>query len=104
MSQIIPLQTIANQSFTIFLDGSNYDFTIKETNGVMSVNIVRDGEILQQGERAVAQGLLLPYKYQELGNFMFLTQNGELPFYTKFNSTQVLYYFSIDEISALTAT
>ena len=94
----INLQAVANQSLSIALDEQQYDLTIKETNGVMSVDFVRESITLQQGARAVAGTPLLPYRYQQNGNFIFITLNGELPYYTKFGISQSLIYASPSEL------
>lgn len=99
MSQIIPIQTMANQQFTVFLEGSNYDITLKATNDCMSVNLIRDGVVIIQGFRVVAGTPIIPFEYLETGNFIFLTQNDDLPDYTKFNISQFLYYYSTAELA-----
>lgn len=100
---LIPLDAVANQSFTINLDGSSYDIAIKETNGVMAANIVRDGATLLLGTRIVAGTPLIPYDYLQLGNFILTTENDEIPYYTQFGVTQQLLYASIAEIGEISA-
>lgn len=97
----IALEAIANQSFSIRLDNRRYDIIIKETNGVMSVSIARDNVQIVQGARIVAGFPLINYQYQESGNFIFLTENEELPDYTKFKSTQTLLYASAAELAVI---
>lgn len=99
--RIVPLETIPNQQFTIPLDNQRYDITIKEAHGIMAFTIVRDDIILIQGQRAVAGTPIIPYLYLQEGNFMFLTQDGELPDYRKFQTTQTFCYLTIAEIEAL---
>jgi hypothetical protein len=99
--KVIPLKALANQSITIRLDNKRYDMTFKDTNGVMSCTIVRDNEVILSGARIVAGTPLIPYKYLESGNFIFLTNNEELPDYTKFETTQSLIYASMEELAAI---
>lgn len=99
--QVIPLQSIANQAFSVFLDGSNYDIALKATNGVMSVDIVRDGVAIISGQRVVANETLIPYTYLETGNFGFLTNDDDIPYFTNFNVDQTLLYFSPDDLTSL---
>ena len=100
MTSIVTIQAIPNQSFTVYLDGNNWNFTIQATNGVMSVTVLLNNTLIISGARVVAGTPILPYLYLENGNFIFLTQNGDLPDYTQFNITQFLYYYSIAELEA----
>lgn len=101
MPQIVPIQTVPNQELTTFLDNNSYDITIKETNGCMSINLVRNNVVILSGFRIVAGQPIIPYEYLEEGNFIMLTQNDDLPFYTAFNISQFLYYYSLAELAAL---
>jgi len=97
----IPLAAIPNQSFTITLDGVRYGITIKEALGIMVSSIERDGVSITRAQKCAAGTPLLPYNHQMDGNFIFVTVNGEDPFYTEFSSTQSLVYLSQAEIDAL---
>lgn len=96
----IPLQAIPNQSIAnLRLSDSVWDITIKEANGYMAVDIVRDNVILQTGARVVSGEPLLPYAWQEKGNFVFTTSTQEVyPYYTNFSITQFLIYTSPAEL------
>lgn len=98
--QIINLQNIPNQRFSVFLDGNNWDIRIIATNGCMSVDITINGVVILTGARVVAGTPVIPYKALMNGNLLFLTQNDALPNYTQFNNTQFLYYASIAELEA----
>lgn len=99
----IGLENIPNQSFTVNLDSRRYDFVIKETRGVMSVSIARDNEQLVSNIRMVAGTPLLPYLYQEEGNFFLLTENQEYPDYNLFKTNQYLLYLTVAEVDAYLA-
>ena len=99
--KIIELQTIANQEFSVLLDDDRYQIAIKETNGCMAVDISRNNTRIISGLRVVAGTPLLPYQYQTTGNFLFLTENDELPFWDKFQTTQSLIYISPTELAGL---
>lgn len=96
--QIIPIQAIPNQTFNISLDNKIYGLSIKETNGVMSVSITRDNISVVSNLRAMAGSPLLPSEYEESGNFIFVTGSFQIPYYTKFNITQSLRYYSQSEL------
>lgn len=91
------------QSFTVVLDDVLYDIAVLETNGCMSLNITRAGERIVSGQRAVTRQLVLPYASLEdaAGNFMFLTQNDELPAWDLFTTTQAFVYASNAELLAV---
>lgn len=97
----IAIEPMPNQSFSITLDGSFYDITIKESNGVMSCSIVRDNILIQSNARISAGYLLIPYKYQENGNFFIITENDDYPYYTEFGNTQFLMYIPQPVLNSL---
>ncbi len=99
----IPLIATANQSLSIRLEGRRYEITIQATAGVMAATITRDETEtpLVQGMRCHPKVLLLPkYKEDDAGNFIFETEDGEYPDYTKFESTHALLYVSRAELEA----
>jgi hypothetical protein len=101
----VPLQPVANQSFTVTLGGSRYAFALKESNGIMCADVVRDEVELLHGHRLVASAPMLPYRFlQDRGNFVLLTENDELPYYTQFGYTQQLVYLTADEVGTLKAS
>jgi hypothetical protein len=98
---VIPLQAAPNQTFAIQLDGSRFVLTIKDAGGVMCADVTRDDVLLVSGLRLVAGTPLLPYPFMERGNFAFVTEDDELPYYTAFGTTQALVYLTADELAEL---
>jgi len=103
MSIEIELQAIPNQELTIQLDSVRYALLIQEAGGIMAATLAIDEVVILQGIRIVAGGPLFPYKYMEGqgGNFVFVTELEEIPFYTEFGVTQSLIYLTVAEIEAL---
>lgn len=101
--QIIPLQTLPNQSFNIVLDNNSWGFALKTCNGETAASITLNNNIVIENTRAIANGLIIPSIYEEAdsGNFMFLTQNFQLPDYTQFGVTQVLVYLTASELTTI---
>ena len=102
----IPLQPLANQSFSFFgqvtIDDARYVITIKDIGGgSMIYNVVIDDTPVISGHRATAGVPLLPYRYLERGNFIFITENEENPNYLNFGSSNSLVYASPEELRAL---
>lgn len=95
----ITLAAIPNQSFSVTLDGRRYELALKDADGVMVANLSRDDVVIVSGQRLVAGEPVLPYRWQESGNFVLLTENDELPDWTVFQSTQFLYWLTADELA-----
>lgn len=101
MSVVITLQAVPNQSLTIVLDGFVYDMEFKVVSDVMAVTIKRDNVNLISGSRFVAGSPLIPYQYLEQGNFIFVSEGSEIPFFTEFGVTQTLLYYTQSELEAI---
>jgi len=105
--QVLTLQAIPKQEFTVSLDGTLYDIAILATAGCMSANISRNGVVVESGARCVAGQPLINYADLEdgFGNFIFLTGNNnqDLPDYTQFANSQTLVYASPAELAAVRA-
>lgn len=99
----IPLQAIPNQSLSVQLDGQRYDIRLNEANGIMAATISINETVVISGARIVDSGALLNYQYLEGdgGNFVFLTELDEIPYYTMFGDTQQLIYLTAAEIANL---
>lgn len=101
--QIIPIQALPNQEFSIVLDENRYDIAIRSTTSSVAFTFYRNNELVIENIRAVSSIRIIPSKYQEAGNFVLYTQLGELPFYEKFGITQQLIYLSEAELNAIRA-
>jgi len=99
--QTIPLEPIPNQEFTLRLDDHSFTLRIKEASGVMVADVTIDGVEVLAATRIVAGTPLIPYRYLAgAGNFVVLTDGGELPAYAQFGVTQRLIYASAAELAA----
>lgn len=95
----IALDAIPNQELSVTLDSNRWEIIIKECNGVMCCTLTLNDTLLLSGQRIVAGSPLIPYKYmQGSGNFWLLTENDELPYYTRFGVDQQFIYASAGEI------
>ena len=103
MPKSIPIASVPNQVFTVVLDGNNWDISIRLSDGVMAVSLSLNGTPVIENLRAVATMRLIPSRYEEAGNFIFLTANGQLPDYALFGTTQSLLYVSAAELAAIRA-
>lgn len=104
----IPLRSLPVQSFSITLNGRGYDILIRAVNTlasqVMCFDVTIDNVISVLGQRVVAGTPVIPYR--ELtdngGNFVLLTNEGDLPDYNLFDISQYLIFATQDEIDAIT--
>lgn len=96
----ISLSSIANQAMSIQLDGRFYEIEVREANGIMSATIIRDGVTVVSNVRITAGTPILPYRYQEEGNFLMITEDNSLPYWDQFGVTQFMIYVSSAELAA----
>lgn len=99
----IPVKQFARQSLSVMLEQSLYEIALKECNGIMAGTIIRDGVVIVENRRICAGVTIIPSGYLEEGNFIILTDNGEIPYYTRFESTDVMVYLTIEEVNTLRA-
>lgn len=99
--QNIPLQALPNQSMQVPIDDNQWDISLKLTNGTISVTISLNEILLVENVRIVANTLILPYRYEENnnGNFVLSTQSFNIPDYTQFSITQMLFYITPEELT-----
>ena len=96
----VPIQAVPNQTLTITLDSNIFVITLLTTNGVTCVSLTINGIETLDNIRCVAGTPLIPALYQEAGNFLFISNNYDLPIYTQFNISQTLVYFTAAELAA----
>lgn len=99
----IGLAALPNQSLTVQLDERLFDIQLREANGVMAITIVRDEITLVSALRITAGTPLLPYRYQEEGNFLLTVENDALPYWDQFGITQFLIYLTPAELETYRA-
>lgn len=101
MSFLIPLRPVPNQELSTTLDGVRFILRFNALDEAMAVTITVGGEILLIGQRVVSGVPLIPYRYLESGNFIFVSDNTDIPFYTDFGLTQNLLYYTAEELRGL---
>ena len=105
--QRLRLQQVPNQQFNITLDGVVYAITLRTVNrcGVEMTlcDVSVNGEAAISGYRCIPNMPLIPYEHLTVNgaNFYFYCLNGDYPYYTQFNVTQVLCYGTKEELDAL---
>lgn len=96
----VGIAALPNQSLSVQLDERFYDIHLREANGVMAATIARDGVTLVSAMRITAGTPLLPYRYQEAGNFIMTTDGEMVPYWNEFGVTQFLVYLTPAELAA----
>ncbi|WP_143392881.1 hypothetical protein [Fimbriiglobus ruber] len=95
----VPLQAVPNQTLTVILDNNTWAVTLKTVEDTTVVSLTLNNTDLLDSARAVAGALIIPSQYEESGNFLFLSSNNQLPYYTQFGVTQSLVYVSAAELA-----
>lgn len=99
----IGIAAVANQTFFVQLEEVPYSIAIHAADDAAAVTISRDDVVLVSGARITPGMPLLPYRYQENGNFLLITNEGDLPDFTQFGVTQFLVYLTAAELAAARA-
>jgi hypothetical protein len=100
----VPLQAVPNQSFSIQLDGNNYDLSIRDCGNIMAVDVSINNTIIVIGCRAVPGNFILPYRYLENGNFLITTLDDEYPDWRRFGLDQLMVFGTQAELNAIRFT
>ena len=103
MTQLVPLSPISNQSFSINLDDVRYEFRLRNIADSMVLDLSIEDETILQGHRLLADTPIIPYEYLEMsgGNFVMITEVGDIPIFSQFGVTQFMLYFSIAELEVI---
>lgn len=100
--RVIPLKALPNQSLSVVIDGTRWDLNIKVANSLMIADVYRDDVALILGTRILSGTPILPYEYlMTKGNFLMVMDDESLSDWTKFETTQTLYFLSPDDIADL---
>lgn len=102
--RIIPISAVANQSFSVQLEGNRWDITLKAARSTMIADIKLNDEQILSGSRIVAGTPIIPYRFlQGSGNFILLTDSEDIPAWQRFGIDQQLIYGTFDELSSIPA-
>ena len=99
--QLITIDRIPSQQFTITLGEINYIIKLYSIDGHMAYDINVDGRAVISGFKMVNDIPLLAYPHQEVnGNILLQVPEDEIPDYTRFGLSQFLYYLDETETAA----
>lgn len=96
--ELINIEAIPSQRFTVPLGGNNYDIKIYSIDGHMSYDLSINAVEVVTGFKLVNDVPLLPYLHQEVsGNLLLSLPENEIPDYNNFGTSQLLYYLDEEE-------
>lgn len=91
MAAVIDLEPVPAQSVS-WVDGPiRYELRVFSLGNSMAVDLTIGGVRILSGFRVVAETPVIPYRYLETGNLMFVTE-GALPSWSNFGRTQFLVF------------
>lgn len=97
--QVISIEQVPNQSFSVTIDGNRWGFVIKQGVSSMFADISLNDIKILDSQRLVAGTPIIPYEFlQGSGNFVLLTSDDEMPNWERFGVDQTLVYASVAEI------
>ena len=101
MSEIVPIDPIANQTIDIVFDRQRYRLRLHTSNDNTAIDIVLNDVAIVSSQICPSSSLLILYKYARGagGDFAFLTQNDDVPTYSEFGNTQFLMYYTPIELA-----
>ena len=98
--RVVPIEPVPNQELTLNMDGVRWTLRLKVAQTSMVADVLRNDDSLVLGQRIAVGTPILPYAYmQGDGNFIFLTDNEQLPDWQQFGRTQQLLYVAPGELS-----
>lgn len=97
----IPLSPIPNQSLSMTIDLVRFVLRLKTTRATLVADVEINGRQVVTGTRVLAGEMILPYRYQETGNFIMTTVADALPAWPDLGGTTQLFYLTPAEMEAL---
>lgn len=71
MAQKIPLEAIPNQSFSLVIGDNSFVIRLVTTPDSLVCDVTINDVVVITGLRVVGGSPLIPFRYQEKGNFIF---------------------------------
>lgn len=98
--------TLPNQTFTTTINNVDMEIVIKtggdNDNPITYFALIMNGDYLCSFVPVFANQKILPYDYMAAeigGNFFFITENDEYPYFKNFNNSCKLIFLTLDELN-----
>lgn len=99
--QQIPLQNKPQQNFTITLNDTDFEISLRTSDGVMFITISAGGVEYIKNAKCFPNQPILQFPYlQKKGDFWFKTVNDAYPYWQDFENTCFLFYLTPEELAA----
>lgn len=99
--QQIPLTKTPQQNFTVTLNDTDFEISLRTADDIMLISISAGGVELIKNVKCFPEQPILQFPYlQKNGDFWFKTVNGIYPFWTDFDVTTFLFYLSPEELKS----
>ena len=101
---VVPLKNVPNQTFNIVLNGEDYRLMLKTIQGATFLSAWINGELLFYNQLCTPNNWVNPYNYVSVnGKLYFRCLDDNYPFYTNFNQTQNLIFYTPEEVAEMEA-
>lgn len=99
--QQIPLQTTPQQNFTITLNDTDFEISLRMADDIMLISISAGGVEYIKNAKCFPDQPILQFPYlQKNGDFWFKTVKGAYPNWQDFENTCFLFYLSPEDLAA----
>lgn len=99
---VIPLQRVANQSFSVVLDGVDYRIELRTIQDFVFMSCWANGEVLFYNQLCTPNNWVNVYDYISVnGKFYFKCLNRNYPTYKEFGVSQTLLFFTPAEVEVV---
>lgn len=91
-----------NVEFECLAEDILYRFRLHVFRDMMYASVYADNELVVAGQKCVSNAWIVPEGYMpEKGNFMFLVNGEDYPWWENFNNGVNLVYYTADEVSEM---
>lgn len=98
---LIPLLSVPNQSFKVRLDNDEVEIQLRTVSDYTLISIRVGEESVIEGQICGADQQVYLYTDTFNGVFVWHSQDGEYPFYSKFGTTHNLYFLTNEEVTEM---
>jgi len=96
----IPIKNVPNQELTTSIGNVFYKIDLRTIQENTYMSVWANGELLFYSQLCVPNEYINPYNYLSLnGKFYFSCLDNEYPFFTNFNNTQELLFYTTEEVN-----
>ena len=97
---------LPNQKFNIAVSNGTLEVELKTVDKITLMSVNFNGSNVVSSIKVAPNVLLIGYNHlqEQVGDFIFTTQDKEYPYYENFNNANKLYYLDYEEVKEHNAT